>query len=290
MFQVCGQQTMSISSIDFNYLRQLVRERSAVALDAGKEYLAELHLSSLARQAGFDTIAAFVEHLKVTHFGHLHVGAIESLVNYETTFFRDIYPFEALKNYVLPEIIQTPRRLSSSSDKIKIWSAACSTGQEPYSIAMLIHEHFPILNPETLQIVASDFSSKALARAANGVYTQLEIKRGLPTNLRKKYFHSHGNNWQIDQEIRNMIEFHQMNLIKPWSSLPLQQIDIIFLRNVLIYFDINTKKDILYKIKQVIKPEGYLFLGGGETTFHLDNDFERIQLGQAIGYRLKALN
>lgn len=286
MFKVCGHQTMSLSNLDFDYLRHLVRQHSAVALDAGKEYLVELHLSNYVRQIGFDTIANFIEHLKVSKFGDLHIAAIEHLVNYETTFFRDIYPFEALKNYILPEIIQ--RRQSCQLEKIKIWSAACSTGQEVYSIAMLIREHFPMLNEANLQIFASDFSNKALTRARNGMYSPLEVRRGLPANLRKKYFHSCSNEWQIDHELSNIINFHQINLIKPWSTLPFQQVDILFIRNVLIYFDINIKKDILYKIKQVLHPEGYLFLGGGETTLNLDNDFERVQLGQAITYRLKS--
>lgn len=287
MFKVCSHQTMSISSVDFDYLRHLVREHSSVTLDAGKEYLVELHLSSFVQQAGFDTIASFIEHLKVSKFGHLHLGAIEHLVNYETTFFRDIHPFEALKDCVLPEIIG--RRQSSQSDKIKIWSAACSSGQEVYSIAMLTREHFPTLNKANLQIIASDFSCKALTRARNGVYSALEVKRGLPANLRKKYFQPSGNEWQIDREISSMIDFHQINLINSWSTLPFEQVDILFLRNVLIYFDVDTKKNILYKIKQILHPQGYLFLGGGETTLNLDSDFERVQLGQAIAYRLTAL-
>jgi chemotaxis protein methyltransferase CheR len=284
MFKVCGSQTMSVSSRDFDYLRDLVREHSAVAFDAGKEYLVELHLSNFARQAGFDTLASFIEHLKATKFGYLHTAAIEHLVNYETTFFRDSYPFDAIKDSILPEIIQ--RRQSSQYNKIKIWSAACSTGQEVYSLAMLLSEHFPTLDKTNLELVGSDFSSKALMRASNGVYSSLEVKRGLPTSLRKKYFQSYGSGWQIDRKIRSMIDFHQINLINSWSALPFHQVDVIFLRNVLIYFHIDTKKDILYKIKQVIHPQGYLFLGGGETTFNLDNDFERVQLGQAIAYKL----
>ncbi|BAZ17510.1 CheR methyltransferase, SAM binding domain protein [Calothrix sp. NIES-4071] len=287
MFKVCSSQTMSLSSVDFDYLRHLVRQHSAVTLDAGKEYLVELHLSNFVRQAGFDTIANFVEHLKVSKFGQLHIAAIEHLVNYETTFFRDIYPFEALKDHILPEIIE--RRQSYQSDKIKIWSAACSSGQEAYSIAMLTREHFPTLNKANLQIIASDFSHKALTRARNGIYSALEVKRGLPANLRKKYFQPSGNEWQIDREISSMVDFYQINLINSWSDLPFQQVDILFLRNVLIYFDINTKKNILYKMKQIIHPQGYLFLGGGETTLNLDSDFERVKLGQAIAYRVRTL-
>jgi chemotaxis protein methyltransferase CheR len=269
-----------ISSIDFDYLRKLVYNHSAVALEAGKEYLAELHLATLAQQIGFDSISELVEHLKNLPFGSLHVQVIELLLNYETSFFRDTYPFEILKNFVLPEIIKEQK-----SDKIiNIWSAACSTGQEPYSIAMLIKENFSMLDDYKLNIIASDLSSQVLARASEGTYNQFEISRGLPKRLQKKYFYSDGNQWRIKQKIREMIDFRQLNLTECYSNLP--KMDIILLRNVLIYFDIPTKKKILSKVKNILKNNGYLFLGSGETTLNLDHAFKRVQFDKGICYRL----
>jgi chemotaxis protein methyltransferase CheR len=280
MFNVCNKQTINMSSLDFGYLRKLVRQHSAVVLNADKEYLAELHLGKLAQSAGFDSIALLVAHLRTQPFNDLHFQAIESLVTTETSFFRDIYPFEALKNALLPELIERRKKERS----LNIWCAACSSGQEPYSIAMLVREYFPMILNWNLRIIASDFSSQILARARQGRYKQLEIRRGLPKALRDKYFQQQDNQWQIAPNIRQMVEFQQINLIDSLSSLP--AMDIVFLRNVLIYFDTETKKSILAKIRSLLKPDGYLFLGGGETTFNLDDAFKRVQIGKSVCHRL----
>jgi chemotaxis protein methyltransferase CheR len=209
------------------------------------------------------------------------VQVIEALATYETTFFRDVYPFEALKDFIIPELIE--RRKGDRS--INIWSAACSSGQEPYSIAMLIREHFPMLASWNMRLIASDFSSKILARARNGRYNQLEVNRGLGETLRNKYFEQLNNEWLLKEDIGRMVEFHQLNLIQSWSSLP--PMDIIFMRNVLIYFDTQTKKAILGKVRQLLRPDGYLFLGGGETTLNLDDSFERVQFNKSVCYKLQ---
>jgi chemotaxis protein methyltransferase CheR len=274
---------MKISSLDFGYLRHLVRQHSAVVLNADKEYLAELHLGKLAVSTGFDSIASLVGHLRIQPFGDLHFRAIESLVTTETSFFRDVYPFEALKNFVLPELIE--RRKNERS--LNIWCAACSSGQEPYSIAMLLREHFPMLLNWNLRLIASDFSGQILTRAHQGRYTQLEISRGLPETLRHKYFQQQDKQWQIAPNIRQMVEFQQINLIDSWSSLP--AMDIIFLRNVLIYFDTETKKTILAKVQKLLKPDGYLFLGGGETTLNLNDAFKRVQIEKIVCHRLNEM-
>lgn len=276
------KRTVDTNNIDFDYLRTLVRKHAAVVLEADKAYLAQLHLRSLAEITGFDSIADLVAHLRTEPFSGLHVQAIEALVTYETSFFRDSHPFEALKKFVLPTLIEQ-RRVERS---LNIWCAACSSGQEPYSIAMLIHEYFPLLANWNLRLIASDFSSKVLARARQGCYTQLEINRGLPKVLRDKYFQQQDKGWQIEQKIRQMVEFQQINLIQTWPSLP--AMDIIFLRNVLIYFDAETKKAILGKVRRLLRPDGYLFLGGGETTINLDNSFEQVQFDKTVCHRLKA--
>lgn len=274
------KQTISVSTNDFEYLRQLVYHHSAVVLYEDKTYLADLHLLPIVESAGFTSIADLVSYLRNQPFSSLHIQVIEALVTNETFFFRDIHPFEALKQFVLPELLKK-RAIERS---LNIWCAACSNGQEPYSIAMLIREHFPILSSWSLQLIASDFSSKVLARAHEGRYNQLEIKRGLPKTLCDKYFQKLGSDWQIHDEIRQMVEFRQLNLLESWSSLP--EIDIIFLRNVLIYFDVTTKKVLLRKVRQQLRPDGYLFLGSSETTINLDESFKRVQFEKAICYRL----
>lgn len=269
------------SPIDFKYLSTLICEQTGVVLEPHKDYLAELHLDKLASQAGFESIAAFVEHLKTIPFNHLHVEAVEALLINETSFFRDRYPFEALQTIVFPELIQS----RSSNRSLNIWSAGCSTGQEPYSLAMLIRESFPELATWTIRLIASDFSQRSLNRAEQGRYTNLEISRGLTPKLRDRYFHQDGHFWQIKEEIRQMVEFRQLNLIHSWNSLP--EIDVIFLRNVLIYFNSDTKQSILNKTQHYLKEDGYLFLGSGETTSYLSSQFEAIHGGTSLYHRLR---
>ncbi len=266
-------------SIDFDYIRKLVRQHSAVVLDADKEYLADLHLAPLAITAGFDSIADLISHLQTQPFGTMHIQTIEALITNETSFFRDTYPFEALKNFILPEMIQRQQ----GTPTLNIWCAACSHGQEPYSIAMLIREHFKSLATGNVKLIASDVSTKVLTRAHQGIYNNFEIRRGLSKSLRDKYFQSQGNHWLLNQEIRQMVEFRHLNLLESWSELP--AMDLIFMRNVLLYFDTETKKVILSKVPQLLKSDGYLFMGGGETTINLVNSFGRVQFGKAICYQ-----
>jgi chemotaxis protein methyltransferase CheR len=271
-----------MAAFDFEYLCTLVRDRSGVVLETHKDYLATLYLGNLIAQSGFSSLAAFVEHLKTSSFGPLHSQTIEALVINETSFFRDRYPFEALESSVLPDLIQS----RSLGKTINIWCAACSTGQEPYSIAMLIREAFPELSTWAIRIIASDFSHHVLDRAKTGKYTTLEVNRGLTATRRDRYFRQTGKSWQIVDEIRQMVEFRHLNLIHSWTPLP--QIDIIFLRNVLIYFDVDTKRSILNKVQTYLRTDGYLFLGGGETTFHLDSRFEAIQGKTSLYHRLRS--
>lgn len=273
---------MTSSPLDFEYLRTLVFEQAGVVIEPHKEYLAELHLDKLASQAGFKSIAAFTEYLKTIPLSDQHVQAVEALLTNETSFFRDCYPFEALRTSVIPALIQA----RSSKRAINIWSAGCSTGQEPYSIAMLIRESFPELSTWTIRLIASDLSKRSLDRAQQGLYSNLEMSRGLTPNLRDRYFHQAGKFWQLKDEIRKMVEFWQLNLIHPWNSLP--EMDIIFLRNVLIYFDSNTKRAILNKIQRHLQQDGYLFLGSGETTFYLHSQFEAIHGRMSLYHRLRS--
>jgi chemotaxis protein methyltransferase CheR len=272
---------MSSPSFDFDYLRMLVQQQSAVVLGAEKKYLADLHLEPVAMRAGFPSIGSLVERLKQMPLGTLHMQTVEALLTNETSFFRDRHPFEALKTSVIPELMAQRQQERS----LRIWCAACSSGQEPYSIAMLIQEHFPELLNWQLQIIASDMSGKMLARSKQGYYSQLEVNRGLSPALRDKYFQRHQENWQISDRLRKMLTVRQINLIHEWKRLP--AMDIIFLRNVLIYFDTPTKATILHKTQQHLRPDGYLFLGGGETVFRMDTGFETLKIGNSTCHRLR---
>ncbi|SIO56739.1 MCP methyltransferase, CheR-type [Singulisphaera sp. GP187] len=272
---------MPLSRADFDFVRDLVCSRSAIALPAEKLYLAEARLGPLALAEGFGSIAELLGQVRALPGGGLPQKVVEALATHETSFFRDLHPFEALRRDILPELIQ--RR--SAERRLEIWSAACSSGQEPYSIAMLLREHFAGLPGWTVSILATDISSEILRKAGEGRYNQAEINRGLPARLLVKYFRKQGTSWQLTDDIRRMVEFRALNLIEPWPRL--RAPDILLLRNALIYFETETKKMILSRIHRVLRPDGYLFLGGAESTLGLADAFERTDHERAGCYRLR---
>lgn len=271
----------TISRSDFNYICELVRRRAAIVLEPDKAYLIETRLTPLARQNGFDSLQALIASLRLNATDSLHHKVVEAITIHETSFFRDAHPFETLQTTILPNLLA--RR--SASQTLAIWCAACSSGQEPFSVAMLAREHFPALVKGRLRIIATDLSGAVLARAREGLYSQTEINRGLPAMLLTRYFDKQGLHWQIKPDIRRMVDFRQNNLAENWPLLP--QMDIIFMRNVLIYFGLETKKAILAKVRGILKPDGYLFLGSSETTLNLDAGFEPISMGKTICYQLR---
>jgi chemotaxis protein methyltransferase CheR len=270
------------SSPDFDYIRRLVREASAIVLDEGKAYLVESRLGPLARREGIGSIHDLVERLQAERVGGLRQKVVEAMTTNETSFFRDLHPFEALKKAVVPERIAK----AESTRQLDVWCAAASTGQEPYTIAMVLREYFPALANWTLRFLATDIAEDVLAKARLGRYSQFEVNRGLPATLLVKYFKKVGVEWHLSEPIRSMVEFRQMNLAMAWPTLP--KMDIIFIRNVLIYFDVEMKRAILRKARGLLKPGGYLFLGGAETTLNLDEGFERLQIDKAGCYRVRA--
>ena len=269
---------MSINRADFDYIRKLVHRHAAVVLEADKAYLAELRLAPLARREGVGSIRALVKRMRGQVFNRLHEQAVEALVTTETSFFRDHHPFEALRAFVLPELLKQ----RTQADPLTIWCAACARGQEPYSIAMLLREYFR--ESAAVQLIASDLSEEMLAAARAGRYSQFEIDRGVSPVLRQSYFRKQGTMWQIDEAVQRMVAFRKINLAEAWPPLP--AMDIIFLRNVLIYFDVETKKAVLGRVHRLLRPNGYLFLGGAETVINLDDRFERVDYGKASCYRL----
>jgi chemotaxis protein methyltransferase CheR len=275
---------MPISAAEFDYVRTLIRDRAGIALESGKEYLVESRLDPLARQEGFPTLAHFIASLKSSPFsGNLHHKVVQAMTTNETSFFRDVRPFDVLKTVVLPELIAK----RGAQRALNFWCAASSTGQEPYTIAMVMREAVPtLLSTWNFRFIATDISTEVLARAIQGRYSQLEVNRGLPAMFLVKYFQQEGNEWQIKADLRRMVEFREINLTEPWSTLP--PMDIVFMRNVLIYFSIETKKGILAKVRQLLKPGGFLFLGSSETTLNLDDGFEPVPTDRTACYRMRS--
>lgn len=272
----------TINQNDFVFIQNLVKEKSAIIINDDQAYLVEARLSFLLRKRNIADIATLVRSLQVPNHAELEKDVINVMTTNETSFFRDSYPFDALKTIILPKLITDLQKEKT----IQIWCGACSSGQEPYSIAMLIKENFSAqLYDWRVNILATDLSSDILAKAKDGKYTQLEVNRGLPSIMLAKYFTRNGLEWQVNEDIRKMIEFKEFNLIEPWPIMP--KIHIIFLRNVMIYFEQDVKKQILNKMYKIMNPNGVLFLGGAETIFNLGVPFEQYQLERCSYYAPK---
>jgi chemotaxis protein methyltransferase CheR len=264
----------------FTYLQQLLLEHAGILLEAEKHYLAEARLGPLAAQEGFESIDALLDAVQAGGDAGFPVRkVIEAMTNSETSFFRDLQPFEALRKQVIPELIAH----RATERTLTIWSAAAASGQEPYSLAMLLREHHPQLAGWKVTLIASDISEAMISRARAGAYSQIEVNRGLPAAMLVKYFRRIDGEWQVVEELRRAIEFRRINLTAAWPFLP--TMDLILMRNVLIYFDVPTKKAVLARVRRQLKLDGYLFLGGGETTMNLDESFVPTQYGKAICYR-----
>ena len=271
---------MSVSSPDAQYVRELVHQRAAIVLDDTKLYLITARLAPLATVHGFGTIAELVSAARGGR--SLQDEVVEALTTNETSFFRDAAPFEALRRVVLPPLLAA----RATTRTLTIWSAACSTGQEPYSIAMLLLEHFPELSSWNIRIIGTDLSTAALAKAKSATFRQLELNRGLPAAFLVKYMERRGAEWQVKPDVRRRVELAPLNLIGPWP-LSLRP-DIVFLRNVLIYFDRETKATLLARVRSVMPLDGVLFLGAAESPLQLDDAWGREPFGTTSFYRRRA--
>ena len=270
---------MTLTAHEFAFISQLVRRDAAIVLDPGKEYLVEARLLPLARQVGAASVAEFVNRVQQRPEGDLHARIVDALTTNETSFFRDGEPFTALVDNVLPELIEK----RAASRHLKIWSAACSSGQEPYTLAMVLQETLP--QGWSFDILATDISTEMLGRAQQGLYSQLEVNRGLPVQVLVKHFERDGANWRVSDSLRRRVTFRRMNLAAPFP--PVGPFDIVFLRNVLIYFDVDTKRTVLQRVGANMQPDGWLFLGSAETTIGIDDRLERVVAGRTSAYRLR---
>lgn len=253
---------------DFAYYKKFLYEKSGLSLTEEKTYLLLSRLTPVARKNGFEDLEAMSKSLRIMRDTKLEKQVIDAMMTNETLFFRDDKPFKQLRSAVLPAVIKSREGRKS----LRIWSAACSTGQEPYSIAMTILETIPKPEEWNITILATDLSDVALAQAMRAEFNQFEIQRGLPTPMVMKYFKQSGNSWKVQDKVRDMVRFENFNLLDKMDRFP--TFDIIFCRNVLIYFDEETKKKILDRLQKKLPPDGFLFLGGAETVIGICPDLK----------------
>ncbi|MFZ5608719.1 MAG: CheR family methyltransferase [Pseudomonadota bacterium] len=256
---------------DFELLARLLRERSGLVLTPEKTYLLESRLTPLARRNGYETLDRLIEEIRAKSDEELIREVTEAMTTNESFFFRDMTPFDNMKNHVLPML----RQKKAVDRRIRIWCAACSTGQEPYSLAMLLKENEAQWQGWRIEIIGTDIARNVLKKAQEGIYSQFEVQRGLPIQLMIKYFTQNGDLWQISKDLREMVTYKEFNLLSPFSGLG--QFDVVFCRNVLIYFDPATKGEILRRLHGVMPVHGSLFLGAAETVIGITDKFKAVK-------------
>ncbi|WP_430511170.1 CheR family methyltransferase [Pannonibacter phragmitetus] len=265
---------------EYEFLKRFLKERSGLVLSDDKQYLVESRLVPVARKNGIDGLSALVGSLQRGGNAMLANAVVEAMTTNESFFFRDKTPFDHFTNIMLPAMLQS--RVSSRS--VRIWCAAASTGQEPYSLGICLKENAAKVAGWRFRILGTDLSSEVLEKAKTGIYSQFEVQRGLPIQMLLKYFSQQGDLWQINPDLRAMIEWRKLNLLENFNHLG--EFDIVFCRNVLIYFDQQTKVDILHRIAKMMPNDGYLVLGAAETVVGLTDAFQPVP-GQRGLYQLK---
>ncbi|MBI1758555.1 MAG: protein-glutamate O-methyltransferase CheR [Actinobacteria bacterium] len=272
---------MALTASEFAFISSLVYREAAIVLGPGKEYLVEARLQPLSRHFGAGTVSELVQTVQRRADSEAVRRIVDALTTNETSWFRDREPFTALTDVVLPELIAA----RSNARQIRLWSAACSSGQEPYTLAMILRDHLPA--GWRTEMLASDISTEMLARAEAGRFSQLEVNRGLPAALLVRYFEREGTSWRVADSLRQGISFRPVNLAAPLPSMA--PFDVVFLRNVLIYFDVETKRAVLKRVAALLRPDGWLFLGSAESTIGIDDGFERVVVGgRTPAYRLRS--
>jgi chemotaxis protein methyltransferase CheR len=272
---------MAIRQDNFEFIRDRLYKFSAIILNDNKHYLVEARLSLLAKQNGMRNVDEFVDHLRLPAAAVLWNDVVDAMTTNETSFFRDITPFEVLRDNVFPALLETGR----GSGRINVWSAASASGQEAYSIAMMWQECRNRWPNGEIEILATDISNSILARGRAASYSELEVMRGLSQERLERNFQREGDRWRINEKMRRTVVFRYLNLIESWPTFP--KMDIIFIRNVLVYFDFPTKQKLFAKLRRNLKPNGFLFLGGAESVLTIDDQFERVFPSGGNCYRLK---
>jgi chemotaxis protein methyltransferase CheR len=256
---------------DFDLICRILKERSGLTLAKDKAYLLESRLLPVARKWKFANFEELARVIRTKPDEALLRDVTEAMTTNESFFFRDIKPFDQFRDIVLPHMLKARAQQKS----IRIWSAACSSGQEPYSLSMILSENAAKLQGWRVEIVATDLSTEILTRARDGLYSQFEVQRGLPIQYLVKYFQQAGDRWQINKPIRDMVQYRPFNLLQPMA--PLGRFDVVFCRNVLIYFDQPTKTKVLDGIAGQMADDGFLYLGGAETILGVTERFQLIE-------------
>jgi len=255
---------------DFEFICQILRERSGLVLTNDKAYLLESRLLPVARKWKLATFDDLVRVIRTKMDEAVVRDVVEAMTTNESFFFRDTKPFDQFKALVLPALLKS----RAASRTIRIWSAACSSGQEPYSLAMILSESAAQLNGWKIEIVGTDLSTEILNRAKEGMYSQFEVQRGLPITMLVKNFAQIGDRWQINAKIRGMVQYKEFNLLQ--DPMPLGRFDVVFCRNVLIYFDQPIKTRVLNSVAKLMPEDGFLFLGGAETVLGITDKFQMV--------------
>ncbi|QDV42743.1 Chemotaxis protein methyltransferase Cher2 [Stieleria neptunia] len=274
---------MTLPTADFAFLRTLVADHSGQRLASRHVGMLEQRLAPIAGTAGLKDVSSLVRQLRRGDDSALSSQVVEAVAVNETSFFRDASAFETLAKRVLPQFVAENR----NRKQLRIWCAACSSGQEPYSIAMLLEDHFSHLHDWDIRITASDLCEKMIQRARLGTFSSLEVSRGLPAAQLLRHFDRRGAAWQAKPALRERIEFHRINLARPWPYLG--PFDIVLARNVLLYFDQPTKQDILKRLRGAMRPDGYLFIGAAETLIGLCVPYQRKEIDDTVYYRPTAI-
>jgi chemotaxis protein methyltransferase CheR len=257
-----------VTPSDYDYLRKLLKERSGLVLAADKQYLVESRLMPVAHRAGIGSLVELVAKLRGAKDGALVTEVAEAMTTNESFFFRDKLPFEHFRDTIMPALLAA----RASHRRIRIWCAAAATGQEPYSLAMSLKEMGEAVAGRPIEIVATEFSTQVLEKAKSGIFSQFEVQRGLPIQLLIKYFNKIGDAWQINPDVRALVQFRPFNLLHEFTHLG--SFDLVFCRNVLIYFDQETKARVLDRVAGIMAPDGYLVLGAAETVVGLTDSFK----------------
>jgi chemotaxis protein methyltransferase CheR len=271
---------MTLTQAEFTYVSQLVRKEASIVLAPGKEYLVEARLIPVARAVGSPSVTEFLAELQRRPDPANQRRIVDALTTNETSWFRDREPFLALTDVVLPELVKS----RASTRKVRLWSAASSSGQEAYSLAITMQERLPA--GWNYEIMGTDISTEMVKRAETAQYSQVEVNRGLPASQLVQYFERAGAHWRITPQLRRNVSFRLMNLTTPLPAM--QPFDVIFLRNVLIYFDVAVKRTVLQNVARLLRPDGWLFLGAAETTIGIDDNYERVAAGRTSAYRVRS--
>ena len=269
---------MTLATTSFDWVRHLVHKESAIVLQPGKEYLVEARLLPIARSMGLPDVGRLVDTVRTRPDPDANRRIVEALTTNETSWFRDGDPFTALTSTVLPALLAA----RGPAEPLKIWSAACSSGQEPYTIAMLLEDALPNAGAR-VSITATDISREMVERTRTGRFTQLEVNRGLPAPMLVRHFTRAGSEWEVAPALKRLVTASECNLAAPLRRMG--PFDVVYLRNVLIYFDLSTKQAILRRVRELMRPDGWLFLGAAETTLGVDDSWERVVVGRSSAYR-----